>query len=215
MAKRGALSDLNHDNWNEEEDAEEAGKFAQASEQELKKRVIRTARRRMPAGSESGVASGSSVFSGFKGFSAVTSTPAVKPAETGSPFSFLSGLSKPANGAGSVAPIAASAAIGSATTSTLGASIFASTGASKSISSGFAGPPKGVVAPLTEKTEDAAKMKEYIASIKALNESVAAWISEKVDEDPIVLLTPIFKQYAKYLEELEAKKKKDSPESGE
>uniref|UniRef100_A0A8D8B9P5 (northern house mosquito) hypothetical protein n=1 Tax=Culex pipiens TaxID=7175 RepID=A0A8D8B9P5_CULPI len=39
MAKRGAQSGLNQDNWNEEE---EAGRFAQTSEDKFKKRVIKT-----------------------------------------------------------------------------------------------------------------------------------------------------------------------------
>ncbi|XP_055639126.1 nuclear pore complex protein Nup50 [Toxorhynchites rutilus septentrionalis] len=213
MAKRGALSDLNHDNWNDEEESEEAGKFTQASDQELKKRVIKTARRRMAPGAESSSSSGSgSVFSGFKGFSAVTSTPATKPPNAGSPFSFLSGISKPTNGTANVPSSSVSGSIGSATTSALGASIFATTDPSKKIFSGFGSPPKGVVSPSTGKMEDKAKTEDYIASIKALNQSVAAWVSEKVNEDPICLLTPIFKEYAKYLEEIEAMKKKDSPE---
>lgn len=46
-AKRGATSDLNHENWNEEEEAEEPGTFAQASQDQLKNRVIKKARRRV------------------------------------------------------------------------------------------------------------------------------------------------------------------------
>ncbi len=44
--KRAATSDLNHDNWDREEEPEEAGTFAQATEQELKGRIIKKARRR-------------------------------------------------------------------------------------------------------------------------------------------------------------------------
>ena len=46
MAKRNAISDLNHDNWNEEEEPEEAGTFRQANENTLKGRVIKKAVRR-------------------------------------------------------------------------------------------------------------------------------------------------------------------------
>ncbi|KAG5876185.1 hypothetical protein JTB14_032393 [Gonioctena quinquepunctata] len=46
--KRRATSDLNHDNWNHEEEPEDSGTFQRASERELKKRVIKTARRRRP-----------------------------------------------------------------------------------------------------------------------------------------------------------------------
>lgn len=47
-AKRTASSDLNHDNWNEEEAPEEAGTFKRASEDKIKNRIIKTARRRNP-----------------------------------------------------------------------------------------------------------------------------------------------------------------------
>lgn len=203
MAKRGAQSDLNHDNWNEEEETEEAGRFAQAPEDELKKRVIKTARRRGVAGTDSAGGGSSSVFGAFKGFAGVTSTPAVKPAEGGaaaSPFSFLSGIAKPTNGT-------------AATTSALGASIFATTDPSKKVFSGFGSPPKEGTAGGAGKD---AGDEEYAANVKALNVAVAAWISEKVKENPVCKLTPIFKDYEKYLDEIEAKKssgKADTKES--
>ena len=46
MSKRGAISDLNHDNWDEEEEAQEAGTFAQADKTTLQDRVIKKAKRR-------------------------------------------------------------------------------------------------------------------------------------------------------------------------
>ncbi|XP_058832876.1 nuclear pore complex protein Nup50 [Topomyia yanbarensis] len=218
MAKRGAQSDLNHDNWHEEDESEDAGKFTQAPEEELKKRVIKTARRRV-AGESAGTSDSSSVFSGFKGFSAVTSTPAttVKPGAgaAASPFSFLTSLaasSKPANG--SAAPsVATGGSIGSATTSALGASISATTDPSKKIFAGFGSPPK--VDMISEKKQDTTSgSADYAASIKALNQSVAAWISNKVKENPLCKLTPIFKDYEKYLGELESKNKSEATESG-
>ena len=45
-AKRSAGSDLNHDNWNEEEEPEEAGTFVQANDDVLKQRVFKKAKRR-------------------------------------------------------------------------------------------------------------------------------------------------------------------------
>lgn len=55
MAKRTATTELNHDNWGDEDEPETAGVFVRASSDELKKRQIRTARRRgiVPAGSDS------------------------------------------------------------------------------------------------------------------------------------------------------------------
>lgn len=215
MAKRGAESDLNHDNWNQEEEPEDAGKFALASEDEMKKRVVKTARRRV-TGTDSG-SGGTSVFSGFKGFSAVTSTPAAstaaKSSAGASPFSFLSNISKPPNG--TTAPTTGGS-IASATTSALGASIFAATDPKKKPFSGFGSPPKTatVVESSTEKKENDKGNDDYVESIKALNQSVACWISDKVKENPLCKLTPIFKDYEKHLSEIEAKKEKvDNKES--
>lgn len=47
MAKRTATRELNHDNWDDEEEEEEAGSFQQASDEALKGRVIKQAKRRI------------------------------------------------------------------------------------------------------------------------------------------------------------------------
>ena len=44
--KRSATSELNHDNWDDEVESEEAGSFSQADENTLKGRVIKKAKRR-------------------------------------------------------------------------------------------------------------------------------------------------------------------------
>jgi nuclear pore complex protein Nup50 len=49
--KRVATTDLNHDNWNDEEEAEAPGVFKKASENELQKRVIISAKRRIATNS--------------------------------------------------------------------------------------------------------------------------------------------------------------------
>lgn len=46
MAKRSAISELNHDNWNEEDTPEEAGTFCKASPDVMQCRVIKSAKRR-------------------------------------------------------------------------------------------------------------------------------------------------------------------------
>lgn len=43
---------------------------------------------------------------------------------------------------------------------------------------------------------------EYYAKLKGLNESVAVWIKTHVDTNPFCILTPIFKDYEKYLKEI-------------
>ena len=45
--KRSASSDLNADNWNQEDEPEEAGSFTKAPDEVLEKRVVKTAKRRM------------------------------------------------------------------------------------------------------------------------------------------------------------------------
>jgi NUP50 (Nucleoporin 50 kDa) len=50
-SKRVATSDLNHDNWNEEEEPEAPGVFKKASDTELQRRVIISAKRRIATGS--------------------------------------------------------------------------------------------------------------------------------------------------------------------
>lgn len=70
-AKRQATSDLNHDNWDKEEEPERKGLFQTASEEELKNRVIKKARRKITesgdAGDGSAGSANKSIFSGFTG----------------------------------------------------------------------------------------------------------------------------------------------------
>ena len=47
MSKRGATRELNHDNWDDDEEEEDAGTFQQASSEALQTRVIKQARRRL------------------------------------------------------------------------------------------------------------------------------------------------------------------------
>lgn len=85
--KRVANSKLDHENWDQEEEAEEAGTFKRAAAEELKTRVIKTARRSRAGGDEDGK---KSAFSGFSGFGVS------KPDSTASAFSFLAKIAAPA-----------------------------------------------------------------------------------------------------------------------
>ena len=49
------------------------------------------------------------------------------------------------------------------------------------------------------------KPSEYYAKLKGLNEGVTQWIKKHVDNNPFCILTPVFRDYEKYLEEIEAK----------
>ncbi|ROT84086.1 Nuclear pore complex protein Nup50 [Penaeus vannamei] len=64
MAKRGAATELNQDNWAEEEEPEEFGTFRQASSDQLATRQIKKARRRGMVGKKSPLKSGGFSFAG-------------------------------------------------------------------------------------------------------------------------------------------------------
>lgn len=49
--------------------------------------------------------------------------------------------------------------------------------------------------------------KEYLASLKVLNETVTSWIADHVKKNPCCVLTPIFQDYEKHLKDLELKRK--------
>lgn len=66
--KRIADKQLTDRNWLDEEEPEEAGEFKRADDEVVKKRVIKTAKRRLPPGS--GADEKPSLFSGFAGFGA-------------------------------------------------------------------------------------------------------------------------------------------------
>jgi len=78
MPKRDATSELNHDNWDKEDESEEAGEFKKASEDQMKGRVIKKAKRRNLTEDQK-----KNIFSSFGGF---TSTNNVNAADA---FSFL------------------------------------------------------------------------------------------------------------------------------
>lgn len=47
------------------------------------------------------------------------------------------------------------------------------------------------------------KSENFCSRLKGLNESVSKWIVKKVEENPLISLQPIFKDYEKYLKEIE------------
>ncbi|SPP75235.1 nuclear pore complex protein Nup50 [Drosophila guanche] len=86
--KRQATSNLNHDNWDQEEEPEDRGIFKTATQEELKTRVIKKARRSIAGASTDGDGGGEtskSIFSGFSGFGKPANASAA-----GSPFAYLS-----------------------------------------------------------------------------------------------------------------------------
>ncbi|XP_022901529.2 nuclear pore complex protein Nup50 [Onthophagus taurus] len=172
MAKRTATSELNHFNWDDKEEPEDAGEFKKATSEVLQKRVIKTARRRNPISSNVSETPKSSVFGNFSGFGG---KPAPAPSTA---FSFLNNLNKekekepPTNG-----------------TNMLGVA-------------------KVTNNPSFQAYEKKEEDGEFLAKIKALNESVSNWIKSKVDQNPYVDLKPVFKDYEKHFNDLKTKDNK-------
>ncbi|KAK9509524.1 hypothetical protein O3M35_006824 [Rhynocoris fuscipes] len=87
MPKRAATNELNHNNWNEEEEPEEECNTPQiASPEVLSKRIIKTGKRRITGSSGSSPATSKPAFSNFAGFGTMKSSGN----DVKSPFSFLS-----------------------------------------------------------------------------------------------------------------------------
>lgn len=79
MAKRTATSDLNHENWDREDEPEDAGTFKKAADDVLKTRVIKTARRRNPVAMSNDDGEKKNIFASFSGFAKSSSTTASTP----------------------------------------------------------------------------------------------------------------------------------------
>lgn len=92
-SKRSAGSDLNHDNWNDDQEAEDAGEFRKATDDELQRRIRKVARRRITPGDSSDAPPNANPFSGFGGFKANTGFGSSMPASGASGFGFLAKLS--------------------------------------------------------------------------------------------------------------------------
>ncbi|XP_076675933.1 nuclear pore complex protein Nup50 isoform X2 [Andrena cerasifolii] len=192
-SKRTATTELNQENWNEEHEPEEAGTFIKASDDVLVKRVVKRAKRRLQASDDSHTRSAFGTFTGFKTATSPT---------TDSPFSFLANSCSP-----EVAP-KTQIVINKPTPSN---------GASKGNENGTNKKAKSEVQATSTTTaskkstsgqEDESIFKKssaYFAKLKGLNESVAQWIKTHVDANPFCILTPIFKDYERYLKEIESK----------
>lgn len=198
--KRTATTELTHENWNDDTPSEEAGQFQVASKEELSRRVVKKAKRRLDSDSPS-----SSPFAGFSGFNAIqSSTPKASfdflkptvPLQTeksdgktkesnGLPFTFTAN-STTSNGSNDTPPPPPK----------LNISTFTDT-PKISLESGRL--TSGIKSPVSSSRSD------YLKELRALNESVVAWIKQHVDKNPFCVLTPIFHDYGKYLQELDEK----------
>nr|XP_058964579.1 nuclear pore complex protein Nup50-like isoform X2 [Pocillopora verrucosa] len=178
MAKRGADKELTQDNWDQEEDEEEVGHFKVATSEDLSKRKIIKAKRRVNTADNQG----KGVFQGFSGFGSLnnnatdfgTSTPATKPLTgffslASSSKNMFSGLNKPTTEASS-----------------------SNQNGCKSNSS-------------EESKTTKAQGSSYEDNLKALNESIVAWIQKHLNTNPFVDLSPIFDDYKQHMKNIDSK----------
>lgn len=161
--KRQAETDLNHDNWDQEEESLEVGEFQKAPAEEIQKRIIKTAKRRL-ADNQSDTPS---IFGNFAGFKPITSN-----TNASASFSFSSS---------------------SAATSINGSGSFASP----------SNMPSSEPLKKTEPTQGNSKSPKYCAELKALNEQLLDWIKTHLTKNPVCILSPIFKDYEKYIRNIE------------
>ncbi|EEB12786.1 conserved hypothetical protein [Pediculus humanus corporis] len=212
MSKRAASNDLNQDNWDQEDEPEEPQEFQKASADVLESRVIITAKRRIQDSNSSG--SKPSPFSNFSGFGKATST-----SNLASPFAFLNQNKsktddKDKNGKGTNEH-SSLLKEGLSQTKSLSSSSFLSKEPQKSVASPMffdssktnTDSSDSTFKPFEHifKTKSPSldnKKSQNLESLKELNLSCSSWIAKHLEKNPYCILTPIFNDYKKHLEEL-------------
>ena len=159
------------------------------------------------AGSSEG---GTKAFAGFAGFSAVPP----EGSTSAKPFSSLfngttsqttagtgPGIFSKASSAGSPFSTTSTDVKPSLATEVESKSVFGNTGSNTNSSKPLTNGHSGAKSPARSK---------YLQQLKALNESVTKWIKNHVESNPLCILTPIFKDYEKHLEEINKKYPEDA-----
>ncbi|XP_055768256.1 nuclear pore complex protein Nup50-like isoform X2 [Salvelinus fontinalis] len=212
MAKRIADKELTDRNWDQEDEGEEAGTFSIASDDVMKSRPIKKAKRRA-AGSE-GQSEGA--FKVFKGFS-LAPTSGTGPAAggvtafsgfgNGVGFKPLSGLSN-GNSVKPVAPAFTGFTSPTATKTTTPGSLTFSGPSSAVITgqqSNGSSPVVSSLSPGSSLSSNGSNNQEYSRQLTALNCSVRDWITKHVNGNPLCDLNPIFRDYEKHLSSIDKK----------
>ncbi|XP_062238557.1 nuclear pore complex protein Nup50 [Platichthys flesus] len=211
MAKRIADKELTDRNWDQEEEGEEAGQFSIASQDVLKSRVVKRAKRRN-AGAEG---ENSGAFKGFKGFSLTKPAASSDSASTDAPATMFSGfgngggfqgLGSLTNGNGSSSPFGGFSAPAASTESP--GLTFNGPSSEKPFAEIIAKPVNGSSpspAPIFGIISGGSSVgnKEYSRQLTALNCSVRDWITKHVNDNPLCDLNPIFKDYEQHLASIE------------
>ncbi|XP_018542486.1 nuclear pore complex protein Nup50 [Lates calcarifer] len=199
MAKRIADKELTDRNWDQEEEGEEAGTFSVASEDVLKNRAIKKAKRRN-IGTEG---EGGGAFKGFKGFSLTTS--ATSGGATPTMFSGFGngggfkGLGSLTNG-NSITPSFGGFSSPAASTAAPGLT-FNGPASAKPTADITAKQTNGSTPSPTQSS--GSSNKEYSRQLTALNCSVRDWITKHVNDNPLCDLNPIFRDYERHLASIE------------
>lgn len=175
MAKRRPDHQLTQNNWDEELERDEVGNFQKADEYEMKNRVIKVAKRRIGRSSDETDANESGA----------------KPASVFSGFSLVSNKSSIIGADG-----------GGKSLFNFGSSFSSQQPASAPFSSSSS--VTGSLFGGQNKAKDD-KQSEYIAKIKELNGAVFNCIKTHIDSGKVCILSPIFKDYEKYIKEIEEK----------
>lgn len=187
MAKRRPDYNLNPNNWDDELEPDDVGEYQQANEDQMKNRVIRRAKRRLPRDQPDTGAptkAATSVFSGFSFDKLGASNSGAGAANAAA--------SKPLFSFGTAA--AAPFSFSSNSTATMSS-------AANSVTSAATAAAKGE------------KSQQYKCKLKSLNKAVLDSIQGYVDGASLCILTPIFKDYEKYVKELDEDESKPATET--
>lgn len=183
MAKRRPDQQLTQNNWDDELEKDEVGQFQKADENEMKQRVIRVAKRRIQHDETDGSEAGAKPVSVFSGFSLVSNKSSTLGIGTDA------AASKPMF------------SFGSSFSSQQPASSAPFSTSSSVTTPSFGGPSK----------VDDTKSSDFVTKLKDLNDAVFDCIKGHINSGKACILTPIFKDYEKYVKELEEKNKTTGP----
>ncbi|XP_071402278.1 nuclear pore complex protein Nup50 [Centroberyx affinis] len=207
MAKRIADKELTDRNWDQEDEGEEAGTFSIASDDVMKNRAIKKAKRRN-AGAE-GESSGA--FKGFKGFSLTQAAAAGGTTTAFSGFgngAGFKGLTALTNG-NSVSPSFGGFSSPAATSTATPGLTFNGPTSTKPTTDITSKQTNGSTLSLTQSASSCSSSsisnKEYSRQLTALNCSVRDWITKHVNDNPLCDLNPIFRDYEQHLASIERK----------
>lgn len=202
MAKRNATTELNHDNWDREEEPEEVGVFKKADTEILQTRVIKTAKRRVNRNADGSPDSKPNVFAGFSGFGNPSNS------LSNSPFSFLSQNTKTDDKSKTEPDKNMKKDEPKMFSNSPFANAFQQKDTKFNNSSNEA---SKIAADMFKPFENAFKPKENdknsqnLEVLKDLNFSCSKWIAENLEKNPYCILTPIFEDYKKHLAKLDLK----------